>query len=179
MFPQWLAGFLLENVENFIGIFGVIFATFGSLIVIYPDIENKFITGIIKTQRVAPKVKSIEVAWNAYRENGVVKDSDGLDPVIEYAEVKYTKDKTSAYQAELFGGFDSIERIEKNQGRVVGYDSDDRKFKSGPEEEGAASLAAYLLFSGALQRYCRQRGMTFMAVGFLLLLISYLLAIAV
>lgn len=171
----WIVVSFLEYGTNIVSGLGVIISAIGSLTVIYPDLENKYATGMIR--RVAPKVEKLELARENYQDEGAVTDLDQLDPLLKFAEVRYLSDETSALHAELMGGIESVERIERTNEGAVGCDSQDREWNFGPKQAGAGAIEADLLFSRTLQRYCRQRGMRLTATGFFLLLLGHLLGI--
>lgn len=167
-------GSLFEYGEHLISILGVILGTLGSLIVIYPGLENRYITGLIR--RIAPRIEPIELARDNYYKDGVITEQGQLEPVLEFARMWYMDGGTTGDRDDLLEWSDVVERIERTEEGAIGY-APMGKWNFGPTEAGAATIEADLLFSRTLQRYCRQRGMRFVAGGFIVLLIGHVVGI--
>lgn len=166
----WLIGWVFEHIGTVVWILGVTLGALGSLIVIYPDIKHRRGVGVIGL--LVPKVEVIERARVKYREDGVISDQKQLDPILEFAETRYAPDARSMNALELMGGIDAVEQIERTDDRIVWRDGDGHSYLVGPSGAGASAIEAIILFDRAMQRYCRQRGMLFVAGGFFLLLVS-------
>lgn len=169
-----VVGSLFKYGEHLISIIGVMLGTLGSLIVIYPGLENRYITGIVRL--IAPGVIPIELAEDNYQKRGIITEQDQLDPILDFAREWYLDGGTTGGRDDLLEWSDVVERIERTEEGAIGYAPVGR-WNFGPTEAGAATIEADLLFSRTLQRYCRQRGMRFVAGGFIVLLIGHIVGI--
>lgn len=152
----------LELVQYGLRLLGIAASTVGSLTVIYPDLEHPSIKRLIR--RAAPGIKTIEDARDDYYSPGDVTDDDYVQIIEEMFEARYrSTDKDQP--PEKVTSTTTGPRLEYVDGTRV---------LSPFNRPEAADIELQLLFSDGLRRYCRQRGMWFIAIGFATLFIGTL-----
>lgn len=160
--PLTLLTAAIEVTRYLFQIFGTGLSALGALIVRYPDMPD----GRLKTfiERFIPRSKTLTEARDQFHDNGRITDQDRVAVVKDVFEQRYHEIDVDNEPEQVTETSTTI-RIDYPQNRI-----------SNPfRDREPGQMEKQLFFDWGLRRLTTQKGMWYIATGFILLLIGTLL----
>lgn len=140
---------------------GIALGTLGSLTVIYPALENERIKWFIRL--FSSRIKVLDEIQDDYYSTGDITDSDKCHMIEWIFRRRYGGSDLAITFPE------TPKRVESTENGPVLVYADGERVSTAFSESEVIDLDTDIMFRRGLQRYCRQRGMWFITIGFLIL----------
>jgi len=160
--PLTLLTAAIDLTRYLFQIFGTGLSALGALIVRYPDMPDGRLKIFI--ERFIPRSKTLTEARDQFHDNGRITDQDRIAVVEDVFEQRYREIDED----------DDPEQVTETS-TTIRIDYPQNKYKNSFRDREPGQMEKRLFFDWGLRRLTTQKGMWYIATGFILLLIGTLL----